>query len=103
MKTINDFNGTKDEFCVSDSKFGVQIMTPEKRIIANIQGDIFLSGEERHLEELANAKLFAASKDLLKELIHLVRLLEPLEMDGRLDVPGLATLNGARKAIDKAL
>ena len=34
-----------------------------------------------------------------KELEHLVRLLEPLEKAGTLDVPGLATLNGARKAL----
>jgi hypothetical protein len=47
--------------------------------------------------------LFSASKDLLKELMHLVNLLEPLEQAGTLDIPGLATLNGARKAIDKAL
>jgi hypothetical protein len=50
----------------------------------------------------ANAKLIAASTDLLRELEHLVRLLEPLEQNGGLDVPGLATLNGAREAIAKA-
>lgn len=33
------------------------------------------------------------------ELEHLVRLLEPQEKAGTLDVPGLATLNGARKAL----
>jgi hypothetical protein len=31
-----------------------------------------------------------------------VRLLEPLEEAGTLNVPGLATLNGARKAITEA-
>ena len=39
---------------------------------------------------------------LAKELRHLVRLLEPLERDGGLNVPGLATLNGARAALKKA-
>lgn len=50
----------------------------------------------------ANAKLVAAAPELLKELMHLVRLLEPVEKNGGLDVPGLATLNGAREAIKKA-
>ena len=43
-----------------------------------------------------------AAPDLLAELKHLVGLLEPLEMGGLLNVPGLATLNGARAAIAKA-
>jgi hypothetical protein len=42
------------------------------------------------------------STSTLKELKHLLRLLEPLEADGRLDVPGLATLNGARRAVADA-
>jgi hypothetical protein len=36
---------------------------------------------------------------LRRELAHLVRLLEPLERAGSLAVPGLATLNGARRAL----
>ena len=51
---------------------------------------------------LANAQLAAASPTLLKELAHLVRLLEPELEAGRLQVPGLATLNGAKAAISKA-
>ena len=43
----------------------------------------------------------AALRACEKELRHLVVLLGPLEKDGRLDVPGLATLNGARAAIAK--
>jgi hypothetical protein len=39
---------------------------------------------------------------MARELLHLVRLLEPKEKDGGLDVPGLATLNGAREALRKA-
>jgi hypothetical protein len=50
-----------------------------------------------------NAKLAAAAPELLKELMYLVRLLEPLEREGSLDVPGLVTLNGARNAIKKAI
>lgn len=50
----------------------------------------------------ANARLIAAAPDLLAELRHLVRLLEPLEQSGELQVPGLATLNGARAAIAEA-
>lgn len=50
----------------------------------------------------ANARLIVAAPDLLAELAHLVRLLEPLEESGALNVPGLASLNGARLAIAKA-
>lgn len=50
----------------------------------------------------ATARLICAAPDLFRELIHLVRLIEPLERNGGLDVPGLATLNGARAAIAKA-
>lgn len=38
-----------------------------------------------------------------KELKHLVNLLEPLERDGTLQVPGLGTLNGARAALKESL
>lgn len=41
-------------------------------------------------------------ENTLKELKHLVRLLEPMEEAGTLNVPGLATLNGARRAISEA-
>lgn len=50
----------------------------------------------------ADRDLIAAAPDLLRELRHLVRLLEPMEREGGLDVPGLATLNGARAAIARA-
>lgn len=53
-------------------------------------------------ELAANACLMAAAPDLLKELENLVRLLEPIERDRPLNVPGLATLNGARRALAKA-
>lgn len=58
-----------------------------------------LPSEERR----ANARVIAASTELLMELAHLVRLLEPLEQEGGLKVPGIATLNGARAAIKKAV
>ncbi len=57
--------------------------------------------EGRTLEWLADM-VVATAPLLLKELKHLVRLLEPLEQAGTLQVPGLATLNGARAAIEKA-
>jgi hypothetical protein len=50
---------------------------------------------------LANAHLIAAAPTLLAELKHLVRLMEAKEQTG-LDIPGLATLNGARAVIAKA-
>jgi hypothetical protein len=56
----------------------------------------------RNPEVMADARLIAAAPELLSELRHLVLLLEPLEKGGTLNVPGLATLNGARVAIAKA-
>jgi len=44
----------------------------------------------------------AQRDDLYRELAHLVRLMEPLEQAGTLNVPGLATLNGARAALARA-
>ena len=51
---------------------------------------------------VADARLIAAAPLLLKELQHLVNLLEPIEYGGDLAVPGLATLNAARAAIAAA-
>lgn len=51
---------------------------------------------------LANAHLIAAAPELLRELEHLVRLVEPCIQDGRASIPGLATFNGAKAAIAKA-
>jgi hypothetical protein len=59
--------------------------------------DFISSSTYEYCNELEKDKSY-----LLKELQHLVRLLEPLEKDGGLDIPGLATLNGARAAIKKA-
>ena len=50
-----------------------------------------------------NARIMAAAPSLLRELQHLVRLMEPLENGGTLAVPGFATLNGARQAIAEAI
>lgn len=52
-------------------------------------------------EAIANAHLIAAAPELYAELAHLVRFFEPIEETG-LNVPGLATLNGARAALAKA-
>lgn len=76
-----------------------------KRIIIKAAGD-----EEFRVEvdsddcdekiAMANATLITAAPDLLRELNHLVRLMEPVE--DHLNIPGLATLNAARAAIAKA-
>lgn len=50
--------------------------------------------------ESPDARLIAAAPDLLHELQHIVNLLGPWE--DAIDVPGFATLNGARAAIAKA-
>jgi hypothetical protein len=77
----------------------VRIANPEGSAIADTYVNCLVSTDE---ECRANARLIAAAPDLLRELSHLVRLLEPMEDDGGLDIPGLATLNGARAAIAKA-
>lgn len=51
---------------------------------------------------LNSSSLTQATARLVKEMEHLVRLLEPQEKEGSLDVPGLATLNGARSALHEA-
>lgn len=53
---------------------------------------------ERHLQDRA-AEWKSKCKEVLAELKHLVQLLEPMEQAGTLTVPGLATLNGPRRAI----
>lgn len=62
------------------------------------------NGHSRIAEHMveSDAHLIAAAPCLLRELSHLVSLMEPLERDGQLSIPGLATLNGARAAIAKA-
>lgn len=77
----------------------VTVVGPKPWGVATIENGA--PGDTLKTEE-ANARLFAAAPELLRELKHLVRLLEPLERDGGLNVPGLATLNGARAAIAKA-
>ena len=55
----------------------------------------------RELEaERERAKQAEAQRDeLRRELEHLVFLMEPVEYGGGLNIPGLATLNGARNAL----
>ena len=70
--------------------------------LANIVEEETYDADIDVAEAEANAHFMAASKILYWELNHLVTLLEPLESNGNLNVPGLATLNGARAAIAKA-
>ena len=56
---------------------------------------------EGHPPHEADARLIAAAPELLAELRHLVRLMEPLERAGSLNIPGLATLNATRTVIAK--
>ena len=55
-----------------------------------------------HETKLTPRQLDDQRRKLFRELQHLTRLLEPLEKNGTLNVPGLATLNGARAALTKA-
>lgn len=64
-------------------------------VVADVRAPLHEDGREV-------GALIAAAPDMARELRHLVRLLEPKERDGGLDVPGLATLNGARAALKKA-
>jgi hypothetical protein len=58
--------------------------------------------DELNREWEANARLIAAAPCLYRELERLVSLMEPLEREGSLNIPGLATLNGARAVLQKA-
>lgn len=67
--------------------------------IASVHG----ACDERTIEMVeADVAKMTAAPELYAELAHLTRLLEPLERDNTLDVPGLATLNGARAALARA-
>jgi hypothetical protein len=78
-------------------RYGTMVQSADQKYIA----DVFYRSPDDP-EAKANAKLIAASPDLYRELERLVCLIEPLEHEGGLDIPGLATLNGARAAIAKA-
>lgn len=106
MKTLEDFKGTKGSFAVKEGG-----ANPGARIIdslGNSIGDAHwgeLSPEsidDRVKEAQANAKLFAASKDLLKVVLDLVNTCESgspislIETIGRIN-------NDAKEAIKKAL
>lgn len=58
-----------------------------------------ITPESTREQQFMDAHLIAASPCLLRELKHLVALMESMERDGSLNIPGLSTLNGARKAI----
>lgn len=61
-----------------------------------------LKRAEEIREEMKKAEqLRSAAPDMARELLHLLRLMEPLEKEGGFDIPGLATLNGARAALRK--
>ena len=62
--------------------------------MSNVPPNGLLRIEIKHLK--------AVNADLLNELERLVMLIEPLEREGGMKIPGLATLNGARAAIAKA-
>lgn len=53
-----------------------------------------LEAKDARIKELEESR-----ENLRRELSHLVFLMEPLEQSGELNIPGLATLNGARKAL----
>lgn len=78
------------------------IMQPAKSYAVQVEGRDHHADWFKTLNH-ADANLICAAPDLLTELQHLVRLLEPKEKDGGLDIPGLATLNGARRAIKLAI
>jgi len=65
----------------------------DARFVAAASPEAFLALIER-------AKQAEAQRDeLRRELEHLVFLMEPVEYGGGLNIPGLATLNGARNAL----
>lgn len=76
---------------------GIEVRDPNNHIVCDYVWDKY-----NRNQKIATFRLLAASWDLYRELAHLVRLMEPLEQAGTLNVPGLATLNGAREALRKA-
>lgn len=69
---------------------------------ANLALAVELKNQWPELSAALRAGSASGESGVRRELAHLVRLLEPLEADGSLNVPGLATLNGARAALEWA-
>lgn len=65
-----------------------------KRVLRGHQDDLIHDARLLH-------QVLPVQESLYRELKHLIRLMEPLEADGTLNIPGLATLNGARAAAAK--
>jgi hypothetical protein len=78
-------------------RYGTMVQSADQKYIA----DVFYRTPDDS-EAKSNAQLIAAAPALYRELERLVILMEPLEREGGLGIPGLATLNGARAAIAKA-
>ncbi len=78
--------------------FPILIEGPQGEYVASIEAATAEGDEQGQI----NAALIAAAPELFKELERLVRLMEPREVAGCLNIPGLATLNGPRAALAKA-
>lgn len=77
---------------------GTEVVVPTNHPIDGHPDLLFPNGGQ----DGPDAALITAAPELHRELAHLVRLLEPMEREGTLNIPGLATLNGARAALAKA-
>lgn len=90
------YHGDVEPYC--DTYIWSDIDNEESVLVATVEWQ-----EVTVAESEENARLIAAAPLLLKELESLVCLMEPLETEGRLSVPGLATLNGPRAALAVAV
>lgn len=96
MKTINDFKGTKGDFNISEAFLRIEIVNE----LGHLAGECRFPPDApvNYVKEFqANAKLFAASKDLLLSVSRFALLNEEVypEMKG--------WILEARKTIEKAL
>lgn len=68
--------------------------------LQNDKGEIIFKIRSGMMPSYVDGNVIKAAPELLKELKHLVKLIEPVLSE--VNIPGLATLNGAKRAIDKA-
>lgn len=87
-------------FCLVDNPTPSPRMPPLVNLFsARFQNDNRIATRD---ELETYARWASAAPDALRELQHLVRLIDPLLESGSITIPGLATMNGAKRAIAKA-
>ena len=87
-------------FCLVDNPTPSPRMPPLVNLFsARFQNDNRIATQE---ELDMYARWASTAPEALRELQHLVRLIDPLLESGSITIPGLATMNAAKKVIAKA-